>query len=127
MEITVDHIRNTFSIFVACIVIFFIIPSFFKEEDDLQGLLGNMLIKDYHGIIEHKFIDYDNHATRTIVLERGSNVTLNSEFYKLVEVGDSISKKKGDHLIWLYKKQDTLNFDYIKWIEDIRKIRRMNK
>ena len=64
------------------------------------------------GIIEKKEIEYDNHAMRVIYVNN-KVFDINSDFYESISVGDSISKRAGDMVVHLYKKDGRyLYFDY---------------
>ena len=74
--------------------------------------MRGFLKENFIGIVEKKEIDYDNHAGRIIYVNNNLfNVT--SDFYESISVGDSISKRAGDMVVHLYKKDGRyLYFDY---------------
>ena len=72
--------------------------------------------RNFIGLVQKKEIDYDNHAVRVVYIgstNREGRMTVNSEFYESISVGDSISKRAGDMVVHLYKKDGRyLYFDY---------------
>lgn len=70
------------------------------------------LNESYEGLILDKEIDLQDHSARNLKLPN-KTISVISEFYELIEIGDSINKKKGDTLIYLYKKNgELLKFNY---------------
>jgi len=128
MEIDGKDLNKVGSGIVILLVIVFGIQYINTDKDqEYVGLLANMLDKKYEGVILEKFIDYDNHAMRTIILNNGSRASINSDFYTKINIGDSISKKEGDSIIWLYKNKDTLTFDYKEWVERIKRLKKQQR
>ena len=70
------------------------------------------MTREFHGTIKRKHIKVNDHGAR--ILDLGNQIeSINWELYELIEIGDSISKTKGDPIIKLYKKNGmVLNFDY---------------
>ena len=68
--------------------------------------------REFYGIIKEKEIKIDDHGARVLYI--GNSIeSINWNFYELIELGDSISKDKGDNIIKLYKKNGiVLEFDY---------------
>ena len=124
MKIDGKDLNKVGSGIVILLVIVFGIQYINTDKDqEYVGLLANMLDKKYEGVILEKFIDYDNHAMRTIILNNGNRTSVNSDFYTKINIGDSISKKEGDSIIWLYKNKDILTFDYKEWVERIKRLK----
>ncbi len=97
------------------------------ENQFYNGMLETEKEKSYQGVVSQKFIDYENHAIRTVVINT-INVPMHTEFYKKINVGDSLSKKKGDPIVWLYKKNgEILFFDHKKEIEDIIRLKNQQR
>ena len=98
------------------------------ENQRYEGLLFNFKEESYHGIVVNKFIDYENHASRTVILKNNQRAGFYESFYEKIDVGDSLSKKKGDPIVWLYKKNgEILFFDHKKEIEDIIRLKNQQR
>ncbi|WP_029209516.1 hypothetical protein [Aquimarina agarilytica] len=68
--------------------------------------------ESYSGIIIKKEIQKENHSIRAFYIDNKA-ISINSDFYKLMDIGDSIFKKKGDLTVNLYKKDGSIfQFDY---------------
>jgi len=128
MEIDGKDLNKVKSGFVILLVIVFAIQYINTDENQFyKGMLKTEKQKSYQGVVNHKFIDYKNHAIRTVVIN-SVNVSMNTEFYKKINIGDSLSKKKGDPIVWLYKKDGKiLFFDYKKEIEDIIRLKNQQR
>ena len=98
------------------------------ENQFYNGMLYTLKEENYSGIVIKKFINYDNHAIRTVILKNSQRVTFYDSFYKKINIGDSLSKKKGDPIVWLYKKNGRiLFFDYKKEVEDIIRLKNQQR
>lgn len=75
--------------------------------------------RKFYGIIKEKEIKTDDHGSRVLYI--GNSIeSINWDFYEIIEIGDSITKKKGDTLIYLYKKNSEIfYFNYNKHHRDI--------
>ena len=125
MEINGKDLNKVWNGFLILLIIVFGIQYISNDDDPLKGMIQTMLEENYQGIVTQKFIDYPNHAMRVLILNTQKRVTIDRNFYELIAVNDSISKKRDDHLIFVYKKNDTLIFDENKKIQRIRAIREM--
>lgn len=91
---------------ILLISIIFIIYS--CKTDNGWYLVINTIKKDeYHGIVSDKFIDTKNHNTPIVRLLPFKEISIYSEHYILIDLGDSLSKKLNTTIIEVYKK-DTL-------------------
>jgi len=109
-------------------------------NDDLFIKIANAYFNDsFSGVVTKKFIDWDNHGFKKIVLENQKEtreVRLDYEWqglFKFIQVGDSISKEQHNLDMRLRRKEtDTmirLNFssiknswDYIDFLYDLDSI-----
>ena len=108
-EIKLD---TTSQIVISVLVVFFI----GLLMNDLPKGFGDMYEEIYQenfiGLVQKKEIEYDNHGMRVIYVNN-KVFDINSDFYESISVGDSISKRAGDMVIHLYKKDGRyLYFDY---------------
>lgn len=123
MEIDLNSWSKAKSIFIGVVILIFLIFSLTKKNNIYHRMYTKKLNKHFQGFVIDKFLDVNNHSIPTIVLESNKKVSIEGEFFKKISIGDSISKKKGEHLVILYKSNnDTLIFDYQKLIEQIKEL-----
>lgn len=100
-------------------VVFLFVYSIFQPSH-LCNLYAEFKQSDYRGILLNKYIDNENHNTRTIVIKSGENVFTmilprdTSLFYNTVMIGDSVIKRKGDEFIAIQHNYSLLRFK-LKW------------
>ncbi len=125
MEIDGKDLNKVWNGFLILLVIVLGVQYINTDENQrYEGLLFNFKEEKYSGIVVKKFIDYNNHTNLTIVLNNNRTATLYESFYKKIDVGDSLSKKKGDPIVWLYKKNGKILFyDYAEKVERIKRLK----
>ena len=127
MEIDGKDLNKVWNGFLILLIIVLGFQYMNRSGDFYDGVLATRKKKSYQGIVSRKFIDYENHAIRTIVINR-AHITVNTEFYKRIDIGDSLSKKKGDYIVWLYKKNGKiLFFDHEEHIENVRHLKNQQR
>lgn len=84
----------------------------------------------YNGIIIKKYADKVNHNSSMVEFSDGTNRGIHPYFWGKMEVGDSISKVKGDSIIQVFRNDEKILIEiapfYRKAIEE-EKERKMNK
>ena len=71
----------------------------------------------YNGVIVDKYIDKENHANETLIVENGNNkstiidfIYLPREDFNIIQIGDSIFKESGDEFILM--KRDSIHHKF---------------
>ena len=65
----------------------------------------------FKGSVKEKYIDVINHNQPIIMFKNDSLFGIYREWYDLIEIGDSIIKKKGLSSIIIIKSNDTITVD----------------
>lgn len=69
--------------------------------------------KEFKGKIIEKFIDYPNHATESIKFDKSTKIGLiRGEYYKIIELGDSIHKVKNSFKLQIHKADTIIEMIY---------------
>ena len=125
MEINGKDLNKVWNGFLILLVIVLGVQYINTDENQrYEGLLFNFKEESYHGIVVNKFIDYENHASRIAILKNNQRAGFYESFYEKIDVGDSLSKKKGDPIVWLYKKNGKILFyDYAEKVERIKRLK----
>ena len=109
-EIKLD---TTSQIVISVLVVFFIGLVIYEDSKGFGYTYEGVSQRNFIGLVQKKEIDYDNHAVRVVYIDPQGRMTVNSDFYESISVGDSISKRAGDMVVHLYKKDGRyLYFDY---------------
>lgn len=129
MEIKEKHI-NKYSIYIGglftlLIVLVFIMNNFEVKNYSLSDQYKNMMkFKNIHSVVKAKFEDSRNHAAITFSF-KNAFVNLSSlpkSWINLTEVGDSISKERGQLMFYLYKKNgEYYELDYQLYLDRMDK------
>ncbi|OYD44956.1 hypothetical protein CHU00_13940 [Sphingobacterium cellulitidis] len=84
-------------------VIYFVIT----KKNTLYLLKQNYALEiesDYRGVIKKIYNDKSNHNSSMVEFMYGDVIGINGAFVSQMEVGDSISKVKGDSVIMVFRK-----------------------
>lgn len=85
-------------------------------------LVLNTIKSDYYeGVVIDKYYDKENHNNPTLVLSSNKSITLYGEQYSLININDSISKKKNSTLLYVFKKDGIIKIDLKEYIESLKK------
>ena len=70
------------------------------------------LNRSFSGVVKGKYIDSTDHMSRNLIF-KGSRISILNDVYEKINIGDSILKKRGDSIIYIYKKNGIiLKFNY---------------
>ena len=107
-------------IFTYTAIIFGLIAFFFiinvDENESWEKVIKNIENDEYNGIVTRKFIDKENHNTSIVVLNNGKKITFWKDWH-LVNIGDSISKRKHTANLEIFKSSEIIKIDFRKEIE----------
>ncbi|MGJ1203519.1 hypothetical protein [Sphingobacterium lactis] len=74
----------------------------------LKEALTSNIEQSYNGVIEKKYTDKMNHNSLMVRFTKDNSIGLNGFFWDKVQVGDSISKVKGDSIIQVFRGEKKL-------------------
>lgn len=84
-----------------------------------SGLIEN----SFTGIIKTKEVDHDNHNNTVLVFSNGNKLEgLNGYFWRKMQIGDSISKIKGDSIIQVFRNGDKIILEITPFYESLIEI-----
>lgn len=69
----------------------------------LEEALKINMEQTYQGVIQEKYVEKMNHNSRMIRFTDGTSIGVNGFFRGKMQVGDSISKVKGDSVIQVFR------------------------
>ena len=108
-------------------IILFLIYRFVLQKDLITTMQKNYQIEiedSYNGLIERKFVDKKNHNSSMVEFIDGIERGLHPYFWGKIQVGDSISKVKGDSIIQVFRNGEKIILEiapfYEKAIEDVK-------
>ena len=104
------------AIFLVCIF-FWIINT--DQNESFEKTIKVIENDEYSAKVIKMFYDKKNHNTPTIVLSNEKTISLYGQQYALVEIGDSLSKKKNTGILEVFKKDTVLKIDQRKYIESL--------
>ena len=117
---TLKDVGTTGQIVLYCSIgapaLFFII---FLIHSMVTGLSGQELVLEMKKQIEVKgkvdavFIDYSNHGILTVI-SRETKLEIPQKWHGLIEIGDSLSKYKGEIILKVFKQDTVLYLDYAR-------------
>ncbi|WP_448606228.1 hypothetical protein [Paenimyroides ceti] len=91
----------------------------------LKEALASNIEQSYAGVIEKKYVDKRNHNSPMIRFTNGESIGINGFFRGKMQVGDSISKVKGDSVIQVFRNGEKIILEiapfYEKAIEEQQK------
>lgn len=91
----------------------------------LREALTSNIEQSYNGVIEKKYADKMNHNSLMVRFTKENSIGLNGFFWDKVQVGDSISKVKGDSIIQVFRNGEKIILEiapfYEKAIEEQQK------
>src|SRR5690606_26265312 len=98
---------------------------FFKEEINLEFnsnsqnkyILKENINMQFSGVVIRKDRVWDNHEEPYFVLNDSSKY-YESFLWKKINVGDSLSKKRGDSIVYIYRNKTKFTYDFYeeyKW------------
>ena len=91
------------SIPTALLVIF--ILSMFFGKPTKQIIIERDSLETVNGVVDSLFNDKQNHNVRTAILKNHQTYQILREWEPDIEIGDSLSKKKGSFLLEVLKKR----------------------
>ena len=90
-----------------------------NQNESFENVIRVIEKDEYYSKVTKKYMDNKNHNDPTIVLSSGKKITLYGEQYALINVGDSLSKKKNTGILEVYKKDTIIKIDQRKYIETL--------
>lgn len=80
----------------------------------------------YNGIIERRFVDKSNHNSSMVKFKDGSERGIHPYFWGKMQVGDSISKVKGDSVIQVFRNGEKIILEIAPFYEKAIKEQQKN-
>ncbi|WP_156305406.1 hypothetical protein [Sphingobacterium endophyticum] len=80
----------------------------------------------YNGIIERRFVDKSNHNSSMVKFKDGSEKGIHPYFWGKMQVGDSISKVKGDSVIQVFRNGEKIILEIAPFYEKAIKEQQKN-
>ncbi|MGQ2981930.1 hypothetical protein [Flavobacterium sp.] len=108
-------IRNISMVFLGLFFLVFLMPT---QEKTRNYVKEEVTKESYNGIVIKKYIDKSNHATPTVILKDGRELSFIGNIYDKINVGDSIVKFSGDIKMFIYRAGNKIeldNRDYYVW------------
>ena len=94
------------------LVLVIVVALIYKRSNSFADIYESDLNEDYTGLVLKKEVQKHNHGARVIYLGY-KPILIDSNFYELIDIGDSISKKKGESVIHLFKTNGKIHqFDF---------------
>lgn len=113
MEITTNHLKKISYILVALVIFSLIIwESFFNtQQKRYVNSLKNIMDEEYSGIVINRYVDKNNHNSPKLIFSNNTETAIFGEFFGIIQIGDSIVKKKGDSKIIVYRGKEKVILD----------------
>lgn len=93
-------------------------------ENGYSGLINNEFI----GVIKEKKVDRLDHNNTILIFKNGNKMKgLNGFFWGKMQVGDSISKVKGDYIIQVFRNGEKIILEIAPFYEKAIKEQQKNK
>lgn len=106
------NLRVIWIVIFVLIVVFAVINIQLGPSKDL--LLQNIEKQDYNGFVKGKIIDKADHFGNKILLNTGKQ-SVHWKFYMIIEIGDSVVKKKGLSKAFIFKRNGKVfTYDLVK-------------
>lgn len=90
------------------------------KKDSLYYLKKNYALaidENYNGVIEKKYVSKENHNSPTVKFSKGKAMGITGNFWGKMQVGDSISKVKGDSVIQVFRNGDKIILEIAPFYE----------
>ncbi|MDR6403487.1 MULTISPECIES: hypothetical protein [Chryseobacterium] len=88
-----------------------------KDSNESQMLLTSLrktLEYQKYAVIINKGINSENRNIPYIVFSDKEQLDIGDNFYKLIEEGDSISKKRSTTIYYIYRNKQIFKYDYLE-------------
>jgi len=93
---------------------------FWKLQGGSERKFLREINQECFGVVNNKEIDKQNHGSRVLYIEGVRGFDVYEQVYNIADIGDSISKKKGDLKFYIYKKDGrVLFFDYERYYKNL--------
>ena len=101
------------------VIAFLLLFHFFRNKDFCKQFEKQLRLEEFHGLVDHKYIDKNHALPKIILLERNKTTTFTSIFplkryqvniYDFVEKGDSVIKTKGDTFVTVIREDKKYMF-----------------
>ncbi len=109
---------NYFVVILMAGIFFWILNT--DENESFEKVIRVIEKDEYYSKVTKKYIDTKNHNDPIIVLSSGKKISLYGQQYDLINVGDSLSKKKNTGILEVYKKDTIIKIDQRKYIETLK-------
>lgn len=83
----------------------------------LREALTSNIEQSYNGVIEKKYVDKMNHNSPMVKFTSGNSIGVNGFFRGKMQVGDSISKVKGDSVIQVFRNGEKIILEIVPFYE----------
>lgn len=83
----------------------------------LREAFTSNIEQSYNGVIEKKYVDKMNHNSPMIKFTSGKSIGVNGFFCGKMQVGDSISKVKGDSVIQVFRNREKIILEIAPFYE----------
>lgn len=83
----------------------------------LREALTSNIEQSYNGVIEKKYVDKMNHNSPMIKFTNGKSIGVNGFFRGKMQVGDSISKVRGDSVIQVFRNREKIILEIAPFYE----------
>ncbi len=95
------------------VLIGFVVYTAITGPGTQELIMAEDLAEDFTGRIDSLYFDERNHNVKTAMLNNSQLYPIYRNWERYIEVGDSVSKKKGSFLLEIYKKNNTrMTLDY---------------
>lgn len=82
--------------------------------------------QSYKGVIKEKYVDKMNHNSPMIKFTNGESIGINGFFRGKMQVGDSISKVRGDSVIQVFRNGEKIILEIAPFYEKVIKEQQKN-
>ncbi|MAD96241.1 MAG: hypothetical protein CMB99_02840 [Flavobacteriaceae bacterium] len=110
MELSIKQLKNLLFVILGIVFIYLVYNDFFvnTKEENYKIAYEIDINMSFNGVVVKKYREKSNHNNPVLLLNNEEKVYLYEQFFSKIKLQDSIVKKKGNLLVYVYSNNSKI-------------------
>ena len=110
MELSIKQLKNLLFVILGIVFIYLVYNDFFvnTKEENYKIAYEIDINMRFNGVVVKKYREKSNHNNPVLLLNNEEKVYLYEQFFSKIKLQDSIVKKKGNLLVYVYSNNSKI-------------------